>query len=51
MGSLYRSEEMKLINLFVQPEAAFNCINDLGEAGMVQFKDVCCFLVCQNILI
>jgi len=40
MGSLYRSEEMKLINLFVQPEAAFNCINDLGEAGMVQFKDL-----------
>ena len=45
MGSLYRSEEMKLINLFVQPEAAFNCINDLGEAGMVQFKDVDSFFI------
>ena len=40
MGSLYRSEVMTLCELFIQPEAAYNCMSELGELGMVQFKDV-----------
>ena len=40
MGSLYRSEEMTLCQLFLQSEAAYACISELGELGLVQFRDV-----------
>ncbi|KAB0800419.1 hypothetical protein PPYR_06159 [Photinus pyralis] len=40
MGSLFRSEEMSLVQLFIQPEAAYHTISELGEAGVVQFKDL-----------
>ena len=40
MGSLFRSEEMRLCQLFLQKEAAYACISELGEIGLVQFKDV-----------
>lgn len=40
MGALFRSEEMALAQLFVQPEAAYHTISDLGEVGVVQFRDV-----------
>lgn len=40
MGSLYRSEEMALCQLFLQAEAAYACISELGELGLVQFRDV-----------
>ena len=40
MGSLYRSEEMTLCQLFLQSEAAYTCVSELGELGMVQFRDV-----------
>ena len=40
MGSLFRSEEMCLTQLFLQSEAAYNCVAELGELGLVQFRDV-----------
>lgn len=40
MGSLYRSEAMALCQLFIQSEASFNCLAQLGELGLVQFKDL-----------
>ncbi|KAK2155312.1 hypothetical protein LSH36_243g04002 [Paralvinella palmiformis] len=39
MGSLYRSEEMTLCQLFLQSEAAYACVSELGELGLVQFRD------------
>jgi len=40
MGSLYRSETMCLVNIYLQSEAAFTCISELGERGLVQFSDL-----------
>ncbi|XP_070537102.1 V-type proton ATPase 116 kDa subunit a 1-like isoform X6 [Ptychodera flava] len=40
MGSLYRSEEMTLAQLFLQSEAAYACVSELGELGVVQFRDL-----------
>eukprot|EP00040_Diaphanoeca_grandis_P010382 m.53106 g.53106 ORF g.53106 m.53106 type:complete len:915 (+) comp21710_c1_seq1:65-2809(+) len=40
MGSLWRSEEMTLAQLFLQSEAAFECVSALGELGLVQFVDL-----------
>lgn len=31
MGSLFRSEEMILAQLFLQSEAAYFCVRELGE--------------------
>jgi V-type H+-transporting ATPase subunit a len=41
MGSLLRSESMSLCQLFLQSEAAYNCVSELGELGLTQFRDVC----------
>lgn len=40
MGALFRSEEMALCQLFIQPEAAYLSVSELGETGTVQFRDV-----------
>ncbi|XP_066145172.1 V-type proton ATPase 116 kDa subunit a 1-like [Euwallacea fornicatus] len=40
MGTLLRSEEMNLVQLFIQPEAAYHIVAELGEMGCVQFKDL-----------
>lgn len=40
MGSMFRSEEMVLCQLFVQPEAAYVSMYELGEAGIAQFRDL-----------
>lgn len=45
MGSLFRSEEMTLCQLFLQSEAAYACVSELGELGLVQFRDVSFFLL------
>ena len=37
---LFKSEHMELYQLFVQTEAAYNCVSELGELGAVQFRDV-----------
>lgn len=40
MGSLYRSEEMCKAQVFLQSEAAYACVAELGELGLVQFRDL-----------
>lgn len=40
MGSLFQSEVMCQAQLFLQSEAAYNCLAELGELGMVQFRDL-----------
>jgi len=40
MGSLYRSEPMARCQLFVQSDAAYACLVELGEIGLVQLIDV-----------
>lgn len=48
MGSLFRGEEMCLAQLFLQAGSAYDCISELGELGLVEFRDVShdidCFL-------
>ncbi|EDO42481.1 predicted protein [Nematostella vectensis] len=40
MSSLFRSEEMTLAQIFLQSEAAYACVSELGELGLVQFRDL-----------
>jgi V-type H+-transporting ATPase subunit a len=40
MATIFRSEEMTLCQLFLQPDQAYTCISELGELGIVQFRDV-----------
>nr|CAB3224570.1 V-type proton ATPase 116 kDa subunit a isoform 1-like [Phallusia mammillata] len=40
MGSMFRSEEMCLAQLYLQSEAAFACVSELGELGLAQFRDL-----------
>lgn len=39
-STLFRSEEMSLIQLFIPAEVAHTCVAELGELGKVQFRDV-----------
>lgn len=45
MGAMFRSEEMALCQLFIQPEAAYTSVSELGEAGSVQFRDVSIYFI------
>ena len=45
MGSLFRSEDMTLCQLFLQAEAAYACVSELGELGLVQFRDVSVLII------
>lgn len=40
MSSLFQSENMTLCQLFLQSEAAYSCVSELGELGLAQFRDV-----------
>lgn len=40
MSAMFRSEEMTLCQMFIQPEAAYTSVSELGECGAVQFRDV-----------
>jgi V-type H+-transporting ATPase subunit a len=40
MGTLWRSEHMQLVQLFVQIEAAHDTVDELGQLGVIQFRDV-----------
>uniref|UniRef100_A0A8C7FGE9 V-type proton ATPase subunit a n=1 Tax=Oncorhynchus kisutch TaxID=8019 RepID=A0A8C7FGE9_ONCKI len=40
MGSVFRSEEMCLAQLFLQSGSAYDCISELGEMGLVEFRDI-----------
>lgn len=39
-STLFRSEEMSLIQLYIPVEVAQPCVAELGEIGKVQFRDV-----------
>lgn len=39
-SSVFRSEEMTLCQLFLQPDAAYSSIAELGELSVVQFRDL-----------
>ena len=39
-STLFRSEEMSLIQLYIPAEVAQPCVAELGELGKVQFRDV-----------
>lgn len=45
MGALFRSSEMSLIQLFLQPETAYPSVAELGEVGIAQFRDVSVFSI------
>jgi V-type H+-transporting ATPase subunit a len=49
MGDMFRSEKMALAQLFIQPEAAYFAISELGESGNVQFRDVIIFVVDETL--
>lgn len=40
MGELWRSKEMTLVELAIQLDAAKDTVDELGEQGLIQFKDV-----------
>lgn len=40
MGSMFRSEEVVLVQLFLPTSAAYTCVSQLGELGLVEFRDV-----------
>ena len=50
MGALFRSEEMELAQMYLQQEAAFSCVIELGELGLVEFRDVSIFKMILNLL-
>lgn len=40
MGALFRSEDMNLVQLYIQHDAAHDTFDELGELGLVQFHDL-----------
>lgn len=48
MGSMFRSEEVCLVQLFLQSGSAYNCVSELGELGLVEFRDVS--LSCSSLI-
>uniref|UniRef100_A0A2K6U4A0 V-type proton ATPase subunit a n=1 Tax=Saimiri boliviensis boliviensis TaxID=39432 RepID=A0A2K6U4A0_SAIBB len=40
MGSMFRSEEVALVQLFLPTAAAYTCVSRLGELGLVEFRDL-----------
>ncbi|OAF64782.1 hypothetical protein A3Q56_07511, partial [Intoshia linei] len=40
MASIIRSEEMAKCNIYIQSEAAYSVISEIGEIGIVQFVDM-----------
>ncbi|XP_036783038.2 V-type proton ATPase 116 kDa subunit a 3 isoform X2 [Manis pentadactyla] len=40
MGSMFRSEEVVLVQLFLPTAAAYTCVGQLGELGLVEFRDL-----------
>ncbi|XP_076636897.1 V-type ATPase subunit a family protein Vha100-2 [Colletes latitarsis] len=40
MGAMFRSEQMALCQMFIQPESAYLSVSELGETGTVQFRDL-----------
>ncbi|XP_076971630.1 V-type proton ATPase 116 kDa subunit a 3 [Tamandua tetradactyla] len=40
MGAMFRSEEVVLTQLFLPTAAAYSCVSQLGELGLVEFRDL-----------
>jgi len=40
MGELWRSQEMQLVQFFIQSEAAHDTVDELGKLGLVEFRDL-----------
>jgi hypothetical protein len=40
MSSPFRSEDMMLCQLYLQAESGYACVAELGELGVVEFRDV-----------
>jgi hypothetical protein len=40
MGEMFRSEEMSLCQLFIQPEVIYSTVAELGEIAVAEFIDV-----------
>ncbi|XP_056390229.1 V-type proton ATPase 116 kDa subunit a 2 isoform X1 [Hyla sarda] len=40
MGSLFRSDTMCLAQLFLQSGSAYDCVSELGEMGLAEFRDL-----------
>ena len=40
MGELWRSQEMQLIQLYIQIDAGRDTVDELGKLGVIQFRDV-----------
>ncbi|XP_003798437.1 V-type proton ATPase 116 kDa subunit a isoform X1 [Otolemur garnettii] len=40
MGSMFRSEEVVLVQLFLPTAAAYTCVSQLGELGLAEFRDL-----------
>lgn len=45
---MFRSADMSMAQLYISNEIGRECVNALGELGLVQFRDVC--LVISNFL-
>ncbi|KAM3853149.1 V-type proton ATPase 116 kDa subunit a 3 isoform 2-T2 [Vipera latastei] len=39
-GTMFRSEEMCLAQLFLQSASSYACVSELGERGLVEFRDL-----------
>ena len=39
-STIFRSEEMSLCQIYFKLEDAYNCVAELGELGIAQFRDV-----------
>lgn len=37
---MFRSEEVALVQLFLPTAAAYTCVSQLGELGLVEFRDL-----------
>ncbi|CAG0916167.1 unnamed protein product [Notodromas monacha] len=40
MASPFRSEDMMLCQLYLQAESGYSCVAELGELGLVEFRDL-----------
>ncbi|KAM8924565.1 V-type proton ATPase 116 kDa subunit a 3 [Pelodytes ibericus] len=40
MGSMFRGEEVCLAQLFLQSGCEYQCVSELGELGLVEFRDL-----------